>query len=86
MRIARLWPLLEAAANTKRDSYLPIRDALTILADEWTNPDELGSGGKDDEDDDGDREDEDEEDDNNRDSHSFLHRELEAASVDVQVP
>jgi hypothetical protein len=47
MRIAREWPQL--LANTKRVSYLPIRDALTILADEWTDPDELGAGGSDNE-------------------------------------
>jgi hypothetical protein len=64
MRIAREWPrLLEAAAKTKRVSYLPIRDALTILADEWTDPDELGGGGNDDDSgDDDDDEDDDEQD------------------------
>lgn len=61
MRIAREWPrLLEVAANTKRDSLLPIRDALTILADEWTDPDELGAGGADDDDKDDDDKDDDE--------------------------
>ena len=68
MRIARQWPqLLADPANTKRDSYLAIRDALTLLADEWTDPDERGAGGADDEDDEDDEgeddEDEDDEDD-----------------------
>lgn len=49
MRIAREWPkLLDAAAqNETAVSYLPIRDALTILADGWTDPGELGPGGAD---------------------------------------
>ena len=53
MRIAREWPrLCGDSANTKRVSYLPNWDALTIIADELTDPDELGTGGSDDGDDD----------------------------------
>ncbi len=61
MRIAREWPrLCGDSANTKRVSFLPIRDALTIIADELTDPDELGTGGSDDHgDDDADDDDED---------------------------
>jgi hypothetical protein len=32
MRVAQHWPALEAAANTKRVSHLPLREALTFLA------------------------------------------------------
>lgn len=65
MRIAREWPrLCGDSANTKRVSLLPIRDALTIIADELTDPDELGTGGSDDgdDDDDDDTDDDDDED------------------------
>lgn len=44
MRIAREWPRL-AEANTKRASYLSIREALAILADEWLDPNDLAPGG-----------------------------------------
>ena len=33
MRVARHWPAIEAAANTKQDSHLTLRDALKLLAD-----------------------------------------------------
>lgn len=50
MRIARDWPkLVEAVAKSETPvSYLPIRDALTILADEWTDADALAPGGSND--------------------------------------
>ena len=33
MRVARHWPAIEAAANTKQDSHLTLRDALKLLTD-----------------------------------------------------
>lgn len=54
MRIAREWSrLVELAGSETRVSLLPIRDALALLVDEWTDANELGIGGNGDGPDDG---------------------------------
>ena len=50
MRLAHKWSQLPVA-DTRPVAHLGIREALTILTDEWNDPDELGAGGSDDQDD-----------------------------------
>ena len=72
MRIAREWPRVQEA-NTKRASYLSIREALAVLADEWIDPNDLAPGGCDG---DADGDDDDAGDDSPKDSDTTMFRVL----------